>query len=557
MKTCTHNCVGIVRSGKDTTSKMSRLRAGYSPILGAWLLSVVLAAGLSRAFCQDTDGDGLSDFQEVHKYFTDSHKKCTNGKPDGDWDQRREFTYSIRTVLRVMKPYDLAAMNDDYQDARLLRETAEYGEIEVIHYPLNTNAEAIGANEHWRTDDAKMQEWLKPGITADWTPALREKLLKELRVAGIEPDRLNDRELAERVAKWMYRSTKSPKMFTTYYMDFSSGRPAVLAGCERAFERDKGDKNWTFDEQIQHELLGSGMFVNKTRGSCTSTAIYWTTILRALGLPTRLILCIPAVNATDPAQLQMVEKNITHHQVRATMLQNMRNQHGFTAHTFNEVFIGGRWVRLNYSKLGQNILDAHCFGLHTHILTFRDLSEAHLAETWGKRYALGRRSQEFPGSNPYTVLEISDHFGAHAKIPNPEVAISGDHHVLTIDRAYWHRSAECPEWLKSKSMERDEKKGVIALLHPAERFPDQNYTQYRRFLNKCDGAFTLRAPGQPDIPARLSGTCFSTRDDCAIAMAVAQGDYDQMKAGVPYRLEPANSKEDAKWAVKESVRLAK
>src|SRR5262245_28385191 len=38
----------------------------------------------------DTDGDGLSDFHETHKYRTDPRKKDTAGQgvPDGDWQQR-------------------------------------------------------------------------------------------------------------------------------------------------------------------------------------------------------------------------------------------------------------------------------------------------------------------------------------------------------------------------------------------------------------------------------------------------------------------------------------
>jgi RNA polymerase sigma factor (sigma-70 family) len=95
-------------------------------------------------FDPDTDGDGLPDFQEVHKYRTDPKKKDTAGKglSDGDWQQRREFTYSVRAVIRVMPPYNLKALNDDYQDVRVRKETKEFVELEVVAYPFNTNAKA-------------------------------------------------------------------------------------------------------------------------------------------------------------------------------------------------------------------------------------------------------------------------------------------------------------------------------------------------------------------------------------------------------------------------------
>ena len=57
----------------------------------------------------DSDGDGLSDFQEIHKYFTDPKKPSTagDGISDGEAIRRREFTYSIRSVVKVMPPLNL------------------------------------------------------------------------------------------------------------------------------------------------------------------------------------------------------------------------------------------------------------------------------------------------------------------------------------------------------------------------------------------------------------------------------------------------------------------
>lgn len=74
---------------------------------------------------RDSDRDGLSDFQEEHKYFTDPHSRDSDGDgvPDGDWEERREYSYSVRTVLRVLRPYNVEAMTDDYQDARVLGAT--------------------------------------------------------------------------------------------------------------------------------------------------------------------------------------------------------------------------------------------------------------------------------------------------------------------------------------------------------------------------------------------------------------------------------------------------
>jgi hypothetical protein len=65
-----------------------------------------LAVVASVAFAQDldTDRDSLSDFQEQHKYGTDPRKMDSDadGVPDGDWVERREYTYTVRSVVHVM-----------------------------------------------------------------------------------------------------------------------------------------------------------------------------------------------------------------------------------------------------------------------------------------------------------------------------------------------------------------------------------------------------------------------------------------------------------------------
>lgn len=508
----------------------------------------------------DSDGDGLSDFVEKHKYFTDPAKADSDGdgKPDGDWEERREFTYSIRTLLRVMRPYDLASMNDDYQDARQLRDTAEFGEFEIIHYPLNTAADAIGANDHWQREYSGMQEWLKPGITTNWTPEMRAQLLAELHAAGIDPACLNDRQLAERVSKWMNATCKYPGyMYTTAFIEYSSGRPQLVPGCEEAYQREKGEFGWSFEEQLEHEVFGAGMFKHKTRGTCGSSAIYWTTIFRAIGLPARHVFCIPAVDGNDAGQIAMLENGITHHRVRQTVLRGMERVRGNCAHAFNEVFVGGRWVRLNYDKLGQGILDADLFGLVTHLLTYRDRSELPMAQTWGLRYARNERSAEFPTANPYKALQVSDGFGQHARIPNPPVETDG-HEVLTIDHAYWLDSPEKPAWLDvgAEFRDREQRAGrVIAFVHTAEWIEGRDYRQYHSFLRQMDGTFTLRSPGQPDIPATIDGSFFTSNDNRAIALLIAKEDDRRMKPGAAYELVPANGKSKVKWVVRSGVTL--
>ena len=370
----------------------------------------------------DSDGDGLSDFQEIHKYRTDPRLKSTagDGVADGDRQRRREFTYSVRSVVKVMPPVNLECLDDDYQDARVLSRSDKFVELEVIHYPLNTNADAIRGNPAWRRDAESKQDYLRPGITTNWDETMRGELIAALKADGIDPDQLDDKQLVSRASGWLLANTKYINMFCTHYMHFPDGRAAIYPGLEARFEREKGDRSWSVEEQLGHELFGRSMFANRTHGSCTSWAVFQTTALRALGIPTRMVLGIPMVDGNDPAQLAMISTNIHHHRVRRTLLQGLSQAKGYANHTFNEVFVGGRWVRLNYKTLGQNSLDGNLMGLLTHVNTFNDLADVPLAATWGKRYAKGERDDVFLYGNPYRCDELSDHFGRFAKVENPE-----------------------------------------------------------------------------------------------------------------------------------------
>jgi predicted outer membrane repeat protein len=360
----------------------------------------------------DTDGDGLSDFQEIHKYLTNPDKADSDddGTPDGEWDERREYAYTVCSILRFMRPFDEDALNDNFQDARILKEEAYYTELEVIYYPFSTAENTISANADWQQDYAAMTEYLQPGITTNWDIGMKQNLLAELQADGIVVDNLTDKQVVEQVSSWVLNNyTAFADIFTTYYVYYPNSEPTIYPGLEAAFERDKGPYGWTVEEQFEHELLGKGMYCNKTRGTCTSTAVALTTALRAIGIPARMIIVIPIVDASNPNQARLVEQGITNGHVRRVILDWLNGAGtGFTAHTFNEVYVGNRWHRLNYSKLGQPILDEHCFGLHTRLYTFNDLSAADLAPTWGWRYGKSITNDVFGYYNPYTTMTLSD-----------------------------------------------------------------------------------------------------------------------------------------------------
>jgi len=455
----------------------------------------------------DSDGDGLSDFQETHKYRTDPQNWDSDGDgtADGDWQERREYSYTIRSVVKVMRPCNTDVVNDDYQDARVLAETDDYVELEVIHYPFNTNADAIRANANWKDDSAGMHEYLAAGMTTNWDDKMRQDLIAWLKSQGVEPQRLSDKQVVEIVPRLLLNRGQYAYRFGTYFVSFSKGEAQIFPGLEQAFRREKGNTDMPFQKHVQCEVFGKGMYDNKTYGTCTSTAIYLTTCLRALGIPTRMVLGTPVVDGSDPEQISMIEDRVSHDRVRQTLLRGLPRS-GFAAHTFNEVYVGGRWVRLNYSRLGQNSYGPDMLGMLTHVHTFNDLSEAGLTETWGWRYGRGERDGIFRHSNPYRASEISDQFGIHCTLENPTPDDAGPG-TLTISRAYWFGSSSRPRSIPADAVQQDGSGHLLAhvdhSIEPAELWP-----MYR----SMDKQFVLKAEGHPDVPARAERGYWGTSD---------------------------------------------
>ena len=223
--------------------------------------------------------------------------------------------------------------------------------------------------------------------------------------------------------------------------------------------------------------------------------------------------------------------------MRKTLLQGLSGAKGYANHTFNEVFVGGRWVRLNYKTLGQNILDRNLMGLLTHVNTFNDLSEVPLAATWGKRYANGERDEIFRYGNPYRCEEISDHFGKFAKIENPQAR---EHRALTISKAYWADEPEAHDTIKTAKWLFHNDGSKSLLVHGEEWFADESGPQYRPFLEAAGKDFTFKAENHPDVHGRIttSSITWDSRNLHEIEILIPREEYAKMAAGVDYSLMP-------------------
>jgi serine/threonine protein kinase len=465
---------------------------------------------------------------------------------------RKEDTYTITSVIQVLKPVNPDDMNDDFQDVRVLAQDKDSCTVEVTYYPFYQPA--IGENPNWRTDDAGMTQHLRPTATENWDEAMRRDLIAELRQAGIDPDRLTDKQLVERVSAWAMNRAHSTHAFSIWGVYFPDGRPAVYPPLRDAFDREKPDPTWTDQQMFEQEALGRSMFYNKVHGACTSSSVYLATIFRALGIPARIVFCIPPFDPNDDAQARMFYDNIHHNQVRETVRAALDGTGGFEDHMFNEVYVDHHWVRLNYKTLGQPVLDAHYFGLLTHIYTCSDLSQVPLAQTWGMRYFKYPADQpKLSSVNPYRLISVHDHFGANARLDNPPVSVA-ELRTVTIIGLYPKGSPAIPAWVKEETWQ---KIGTDFLIAGQEWGPDGSYHQMSAFEKRAGQEFLLTASGHPTVKAHLNRLTLSSGDGSfqAYAAQFAAEDKARLVPGVAYNIQPINTSETYRWVVAPDVTL--
>lgn len=283
----------------------------------------------------DSDGDGLTDYDEYCKYRTDPTKKDSDGDgtPDGDWGERREYAYTIRAVCEIRPPNSLEGMNDLYQDARPAgrKPRLEDGAVvEILLFPFSTPH--VFAQPYPRTAvPESLRKYIEPDLSMNFSDEM-QKEVKEKIVKGAT----TDVEAIEKVLAWMAGETRLandlPELAFFNVVDHKIVWRQSLGSPQQ-------------DQQLlQTNFFGDSMFKSRVHGTCSSTATLRATMLRAAGIPTRLIQNLPLINRYEGDPEPLVE---------ALRMRTMAKGYdwgqggGGANHVYNEVFLNNRWIRVD------------------------------------------------------------------------------------------------------------------------------------------------------------------------------------------------------------------
>jgi len=461
-----------------------------------------------------------------------------------------EDTYTITTILKVLRPCDPAAMTDPYQDVRVLSDDGTSLTLSITYFPQNDKVRTLRSRVY-ATKPGDLDRYLRPTVTCNWNAGMRSELINDLRQDGVDPTKLNPTELVSRVASWAFRTSKfatnTDSMPSDWFVAFSGDRPQVYPPTRDMFQQSKSNPQWTDEDVFEHQLFGRQMFEARSHGACTSSSIYLATILRALGVPTRILYFIPPCDGNDPDQVKKLAAAISRRVTRQTILDGVAVASGFANHMYNEVWLDGKWQRLNYNKLGQEIVDKNYLGLMTHIDTCADISETHLAETWGLRSA---RWPDVPvklsSVNPYQLITAADHWGKNAPHddPAPEELTQA-----TVIGVLWPGTSPYRELIPAGS----QLPKTDLLLTIKEWDANRNYVQLRDFIAQADPHFVLRSPGHPDVRLHFNGLNCSNSDRRGFGMCFDDSSESELVPGAIYSLVPRNQNAAHRWNVTDGL----
>ncbi len=348
----------------------------------------------------DTDADGLTDYEEYCKYQTDPTSSDSDGDgiPDADWDERREYTYSIRTVLELKPPWSLEAMNDLFQDARLMGQAIEnraYSKIEIIVYPYAAPVLLPTAYPSQRTPEA-FAKYTQPTIDLNYSPEMQAEIQRILSGATHTLDLLA--RLQHKISQMKLTVPLYAPFVYTYKQQ---GKLVVDQTFFESIDQEVTDAK--IREALAVNYFGDSMFRRKQYGACISRARLFASMLRAAGIPARVSMSVPMIYYyKGTGEWKRLMKNLGNEAVTGSYAYeqpSVPNEVAIVGHSQVEVYLNNHWIRLGY-QINEGPLFAGTDKVFIKIIDAAEFSEIDFTKTWSPTQWVKER--------PYRTVELSD-----------------------------------------------------------------------------------------------------------------------------------------------------
>lgn len=338
---------------------------------------------------KDTDQDGLSDYDEYCKYRTDPAKADSDddGISDSDWNERREYTYSIRAICEIRPPNEVALMNDLYQDARRLDQPGHHKDSTVVELLLFPEAAPHVLPGPY--PPVALPESILGCTNRTLAFNYSDEMWREVR--AIVGEAKTDVEAVGKIVAWIAKETRVVNTLPEFgYFHVKNN--------EIIWDRHLGSAE---EEQrlLQSNFYGDAMFKARGHGTCSSIATLQVTMLRAAGLPARLIQTLPLFNRYEADPEPLVDR------MRRRMYApgyDWGPGGGGANHMYTEVWLGSRWVRVD-----RQVGTGPMVGNKLFVKVFS-------AAAWNNLYPARAKSDWDNENRDFRTLDVSDALPRHA-----------------------------------------------------------------------------------------------------------------------------------------------
>ena len=346
----------------------------------------------------DTDADGLTDYEEYCKYRTDPTLADSDrdGKPDSTWNERREYTYSIRAVLELKPPWNLEAMNDLFQDARLIEnEQGNYQKVEVIVYPYASPV-LLPIPYPYRLPSEALRKYIEPTYDLNYSSEMQEEIQQILSGSEHTLDVLT--KLQQEIAQM---KLTLPLYAPFLYTNKQHGELVVHQAFFESVEVEASNEQ--IEEALTLNYFGDSMFRRKQHGACISRSRLLASMLRAAGVPARVTMGVPLIYYYKGAgEWIHLMKNMTNEEVAGNFSYqkpSLPREVKIVGHSQVEVYLNNHWIRLGY-QINEGPLFAGTDAVFIKIIDAADFTEVDFTKTWSPAQWVKER--------PYRTVELSD-----------------------------------------------------------------------------------------------------------------------------------------------------
>ena len=346
----------------------------------------------------DTDGDGLTDYEEYCKYRTDPTlaDSDADGISDKDWNERREYTYSIKAILEIKPPWNINAMNDLFQDARLMESSgSNYQKIEVIIYPYASPV-LLPDRYPYQISSESLKEYVQPTYDLNYSAEMQLEIQQILSTATNTLDVL---------VQFLYEIGKM-KLNQPLYAPFiyTYMQQGELTIDWSFFEnRDRKVTEAEVEEVLATNYFGDSMFKRKQYGACISRSRLLASMLRAAGIPARVTMAVPMIYYyKGTGEWERLVRNLNNEEVAGKFDYNKPldpNHVSIVGHSQVEVYLNNHWIRLGY-QLNEGPIFAGTDLVYIKIIDAADFAQVDFTKTWTPTQWVKER--------PYRTAELSD-----------------------------------------------------------------------------------------------------------------------------------------------------